>query len=195
MAKEQGHGTSSLGANDNDQSPAADSSRECLTSEPKPPFSASSSHSTPVQAETTTEAIPTSAGPPVQETSDVELGRIGQPLDPESDADVEEPYFAVPGGPGIVQRNEEDGNDPNAFFHPATKEPQRILWLPRDELGLCEAEIEVNVSAGIQSTHRYAILNAKVTSLLCVLSLADPVPIVGEGADIWTATGHFVMSI
>ena len=111
----------------------------------------------------TTKGVPTSAGPPVQDTSDVELGRIGLPLDPESDADLEEPFFALPGGPGILQRRDQDGNDPNAFFHPATKESQRILWLPRDELGLCEAEIEANASVGIESTHRYAILNAKVS--------------------------------
>jgi hypothetical protein len=42
----------------------------------------------------------------------------------------------------VVRLHEQDENDPNAFFHPATKEPMRVIWLPRDELGLCEAEIE-----------------------------------------------------
>ena len=97
---------------------------------------------------------------------DIESGRLKEESGPEGDPDQEEPYFALPGGPGVQRRQQEDGNDPNAFFHPATKEPQRIIWLPRDELGLCEAEIEVNAAAGIASTHRYAILTTRVRRLI-----------------------------
>lgn len=73
----------------------------------------------------------------------------------------EEQYFAVPGGPGVLMRKLDDGNDPNAFFHPATKEPQRIVWLPQDELGLCEAELQVNERDGIHSSCRGAWLDTK----------------------------------
>ncbi|KAL7422246.1 phosphate metabolism protein 7 [Cryptotrichosporon argae] len=75
--------------------------------------------------------------------------------------DKEEVYFAVPGGPGLVRGLQDDANDPMAFFHPATKEPQRIVWLPRDELGLIEAEIEENVARGVESTDRNAFLDRK----------------------------------
>lgn len=113
--------------------------------------------------------LPTSAGPPVGEphVESMEMGIIGQEPDPSNEED-EEPYFALPGGPGVVRLHEQDENDPNAFFHPATKEPMRVIWLPRDELGLCEAEIEDNAKYGIPSVHRYATLNAKVGWVGCV---------------------------
>ncbi|WWD15753.1 hypothetical protein CI109_100175 [Kwoniella shandongensis] len=69
-------------------------------------------------------------------------------------------YFAQPGGPGVVSRRGlDDGNDPNAFFHPATKEPQRIIWLMKDDLGLCDAEIEVNEREGVRTSAKGAWLN------------------------------------
>ena len=168
MPRENGRSPIDVNGEDDEHALGADSSREYLTAEPKPPMSASSSHSSPCPPKRrllvplTVEGIPTSAGPPLQDSHDVELGQLGQSPDPESDESQEERFFAVPGGPGVRQFQEEDGNDPHAFFHPATKEPQRILWLPRDELGLCEAEIEANAMAGVESTHRYAILDAKV---------------------------------
>lgn len=81
--------------------------------------------------------------------------------DPEGqlEPDEMEAYFALPGGPGVRNQDETDGNDPDAFFPPETKEPQMILWLPKDELGLCEYEIEMNAQAGVESSCRRAILN------------------------------------
>jgi hypothetical protein len=130
-------------------------------------------------------ALGTSAGPPLGTThshlssvqgdpmertqngdeAEIEMGTIGQEPDPsnENDNDEETAYFAVPGGPGVRRKLEMDGDDPNAFFHPATKEPLRIVWLPKDELGLCEAEMEANVSAGIQTVNRNAVINALVS--------------------------------
>ena len=168
MPRENGDDATDIGGNDDEQGLEADSSREYLTGEPKPPPPPWSSQSSPsplkrhLPVPLIVEGITTSAGPPLQDSNDVELGQLGQSLDAEDDNSQEERFFAVPGGPGIRRIQEEDGNDRHAFFHPATKEPQRILWLPRDELGLCEAEIEANASAGVDSTHRYAILNAKV---------------------------------
>ena len=110
-----------------------------------------------------TDALPTSAGPPIGEphAESLEMGTIGAQPDPINE-DVSDPYFAVPGGAGVLQDEDEDENDPNAFFHPATKEPMRVLWLPKDELGLCDAEIEGNKAMGIDAVHRFATLNAKV---------------------------------
>jgi hypothetical protein len=111
-----------------------------------------------------TSALPTASGPPVGEPHPeaLEMGTMGAEPDPVNE-DNFDPYFAVPGGPGVLQEEHEDENDPNAFFHPATKEPMRILWLPKDELGLCDAEIEANKAIGVSAVHRYATLNAKVS--------------------------------
>ena len=79
----------------------------------------------------------------------------------EEDDDNEQHYFALPGGPGVINQEEIDGNDPDAFFHPATKERQPILWLPKDERGVCEYEIEMNKAAGVESSCRRAVLNSK----------------------------------
>ncbi|KAJ9093395.1 hypothetical protein QFC21_006425 [Naganishia friedmannii] len=58
------------------------------------------------------------------------------------------------------ERNRED-YDVFAFAHPASKEPQRVIWLPEDELGLAAAEIKDNMSIGIMSTSKDAVLNNK----------------------------------
>ncbi|WVQ78133.1 hypothetical protein IAT38_000214 [Cryptococcus sp. DSM 104549] len=85
-----------------------------------------------------------------------------RPASPETTQDAEENvYFAVPGGPGVITRGKDDGNDPYAFFHPATKDPQRIIWLPQDELGLCNAEMEVNEREGVKTSSKGAWLNEK----------------------------------
>jgi hypothetical protein len=60
------------------------------------------------------------------------------------------------------ERNRED-YDISAFAHPASKEPQRVIWLPEDELGLTAAEIRDNMSIGILSTSKDAVLNNKVS--------------------------------
>jgi hypothetical protein len=51
----------------------------------------------------------------------------------------------------------------DAFAHPASKEPQRIIWLPEDDLGLALAEVADNRSIGIISTTKDAVLDRKVT--------------------------------
>ncbi|KAJ9111097.1 hypothetical protein QFC19_001296 [Naganishia cerealis] len=61
---------------------------------------------------------------------------------------------------GADERNREN-YDVSAFAHPATKEPQRTIWLPEDELGLAAAEIKDNLSIGILSTSKDAVLNNK----------------------------------
>lgn len=108
------------------------------------------------------------ATPPRESEDGIPLTRLSSqseaqetPPDPEATADPEdsEAYFALPGGPGVIDIDATDGNDPDAFFPPATKEPQMILWLPKDELGLSEYEIEMNAAAGVESSSRRAILN------------------------------------
>nr|XP_019042928.1 hypothetical protein I302_08637 [Kwoniella bestiolae CBS 10118]OCF21858.1 hypothetical protein I302_08637 [Kwoniella bestiolae CBS 10118] len=113
---------------------------------------------------------PTAPGPPVTDISQSKI-QNGRPHSLRSRKSTKSAkssgedtiYFAVPGGPGVINRKKylDDGNDPKAFFHPATKEPQRIVWLPEDELGLCKAEIDRNEKEGIKSSSRNAWLNEK----------------------------------
>lgn len=98
---------------------------------------------------------------------DVELGDMGSKkgdfYDPsqhgEEEEEKEDPYFAQPGGPGVLRGLRDDGQDPAAFFHPASKDPQPIIWLPKDTLGLTAVELEENHAMGIRSTSK----NAKMT--------------------------------
>jgi hypothetical protein len=138
----------------------------------KPPVSTDT-----ISAEPEPPATSTAPGPPEGEShpfpfkqpptaADIELGNIASGPDAEAEIKyVEEQvkYFAVPGGPGVRKRKLPGEDDPDAFFHPATKDPQRIIWLPRDQLGLADDEIERNAAAGVQSTNLNAVLNGKVS--------------------------------
>ncbi|WVQ98507.1 hypothetical protein IAU59_005633 [Kwoniella sp. CBS 9459] len=112
---------------------------------------------------------PTAPGPPVSQPQDGPQSQqqakrapsVKSTKSAKSTGSEETVYFAVPGGAGVRTRKLDDGNDEKAFFHPATKEPQRIIWLPQDELGLCEAEIKRNEQEGVRSSSRAAWLNEK----------------------------------
>lgn len=47
------------------------------------------------------------------------------------------------------------------FDHPASVEPQRVIWLPRDTLGLGEAEEAAIKERGIGVSLRGAVMDAK----------------------------------
>ena len=91
----------------------------------------------------------------------IEMEALNRTPDPERQDEQPEGFLVLPGGPGITVKKTVDFDDPTAFFHPATKEPMRVLWLPRDELGLCVAEIEACEKAGIKATHKHAILTSR----------------------------------
>lgn len=118
-------------------------------------------------------ATATVPGPPVMSTgdedeednNDIEMRERQQQnqMDIEKGAgstsiDDDNPFFAVPGGPGIRARDLGREGDPNAFFHPASKDKQRVIWLPEDELGLCKAEVQKNRELGIETSSRHAWL-------------------------------------
>lgn len=121
-----------------------------------------------------TPATATVPGPPVNDdddnndNDDIEMNDRSpthdHPTTHTDKDDSDEIDFAVPGGPGIRPRDMGREGDPDAFNHPASKEPQRIIWLPRDELGLCVAEVEKNREFGVESSWRHARLthNGKV---------------------------------
>jgi len=68
------------------------------------------------------------------------------------------PIVSQPAGPSVAvegKRNE----GPTDFTHPAATEPQRIVWLPRDDLGIAESEVADMQRQGVESSTE----NARVT--------------------------------
>ena len=166
------------------ESPTTTPPNELENDEASPAATSPASLASPADPQASTHSAPTAPGAPATRTltsifttavgynkrgrSDTldttgTGGTIGTIPDLEGNKDPEDSYFAKPGGSGVVQSEDPDdqGNDPNAFFHPATKEPQKILWLPRDELGLCVAEIAANKARGVKTTCREAWLNQR----------------------------------
>ncbi|KAL7277352.1 hypothetical protein ACG7TL_009211 [Trametes sanguinea] len=86
---------------------------------------------------------------------------------------------AKPGAPGIErdfahENGEDAGADdvasvrgvdedagPKDFYHPATVEPQPIIWIPRDPLGLGVAEERALRDAGIKVSTKDAVMDGK----------------------------------
>lgn len=58
--------------------------------------------------------------------------------------------------PGI---DEQSG--PKEFYHPASVEPAHTVWMPKDELGLAEAEARACEEQGVDATARGAVMNPK----------------------------------
>lgn len=50
---------------------------------------------------------------------------------------------------------------PTDFNHPATVEPQRIIWLPQDGLGLAELEVQSLAAVGVIASTENATLDEK----------------------------------
>ncbi|BEI94337.1 uncharacterized protein CcaverHIS019_0607960 [Cutaneotrichosporon cavernicola] len=88
------------------------------------------------------------------------LSRVYDDEEPEEDPEAQ--YFALPGGPGVIIHSEDDADDPSAFFHPATKEPQTPIWLPVDELGLGRNQNSANLALGVRSSTKNATMGSKV---------------------------------
>jgi hypothetical protein len=98
---------------------------------------------------------------------DVEMAQLGEVSDGVVAQDFAAAQPANPEGNAQPSLGEsarpEDTLEEDAFSHPATKEPQRVIWLPLDELGLADAEVRDNEMVGIRSTHRDAVLDSKVS--------------------------------
>lgn len=62
--------------------------------------------------------------------------------------------------PKDIKAIDEEGG-PKEFYHPAGVEPQRIVWLPRDGLGLAEAEAREIEQAGILVSLKDARMDEK----------------------------------
>lgn len=56
-----------------------------------------------------------------------------------------------------------------AFAHPATKDPQQIIWVPRDALGLGEEAVRLMKKLKIEATDKDATINEKVRFRLFLL--------------------------
>ena len=69
-----------------------------------------------------------------------------------SDADANKP-------PSIKALDEEAG--PKEFYHPASVESQKTIWLPKDQLGLAEAEVNAIREKGIDVSMENAQMDGK----------------------------------
>ncbi|KZS96318.1 DUF221-domain-containing protein [Sistotremastrum niveocremeum HHB9708] len=68
----------------------------------------------------------------------------------------------APAGYGDSVPTEGKRNDgPTDFYHPAAVEPQRIIWLPRDSLGLAANELAEIRAHGIIASDEGAVMNEK----------------------------------
>lgn len=81
------------------------------------------------------------------------------------------------GNEGVVESSGRNKTEfaQDAFSHPASKEPQRTVWLPEDDLGLAAAEVSDNSAIGILSTTTDAYLNRKVSLLVGTSSTLEHV--------------------
>jgi len=107
--------------------------------------------------------------PPTQRRRSMTLKtQISEGAD-DHEEDPESTYFAVPGGPGVRMTKVDDANDPAAFFHPATKDPQPTVWIPVDELGIGPSFVRGNRRASVRSSTRNATISRHVsaTAVVC----------------------------
>ncbi|KZT62553.1 DUF221-domain-containing protein [Calocera cornea HHB12733] len=50
---------------------------------------------------------------------------------------------------------------PTDFYHPASVQPQRIIWIAQDPLGLGDAEVEANKAMGVEASNQDAEMDEK----------------------------------
>ena len=50
---------------------------------------------------------------------------------------------------------------PTDFYHPASAEPLRTIWIPQDTLGLARGEVAANISFGIDASCDHAYMDSK----------------------------------
>ncbi|CCM04897.1 uncharacterized protein FIBRA_07093 [Fibroporia radiculosa] len=79
--------------------------------------------------------------------------------DATGDVDVEQGVIQAASEDDLLGVDEEDG--PKDFYHPATVEPQMTIWIPKDPLGLGEAEENVNREKGIAASTENARMDGK----------------------------------
>jgi hypothetical protein len=73
---------------------------------------------------------------------------------------IDGPGPSKPYGDSVgVEGKRNDG--PTDFNHPASVEPQRVIWLPEDPLGLGPAEAKALEKAGVESSTENAVMDAE----------------------------------
>lgn len=64
-------------------------------------------------------------------------------------------------GPQIMVLGVDEETGPEDCYHPASVDPEPIIWIPRDPLGLAEAEERSMRVAGIEASSRNAVVDVK----------------------------------
>ena len=80
---------------------------------------------------------------------------------PPQPAGAEKGMFTTTTSPKQNLLVDDGGADPHAFDQPALFEPQRPIWLPRDDLGIAADEVAHLRSLGIDASTDGAFLTAK----------------------------------
>lgn len=82
---------------------------------------------------------------------------MSSPIVPNELGPEEDPATANP--PEIKPVDEDEG--PKEFYHPASSDPQRVVWIPEDDLGLAEEERRVTSEMGIAISTEDARMDGK----------------------------------
>ena len=90
-----------------------------------------------------------------------ESPKTGVPAVERADDDVEVEAEAEVNDQESSIRGVDEDAGPKDFYHPASVEPQPVIWIPRDPLGLGEAEERAIRAAGIRVSTRDAVMDAK----------------------------------
>lgn len=64
-------------------------------------------------------------------------------------------------GPQITALGVDEEMGPEDCYHPASVDPEPIIWIPRDPLGLAEAEERSMRAAGIEASSQNAVVDAE----------------------------------
>lgn len=143
-----------------DQTGGFDTNREVAEQELRERSSTADGHSVADDDIKKEKAQPTSIStvdiinPDMGETSATSSPQI--PQDAENDTE-EGPHTENP--PEIKPVDEDAG--PKEFYHPASVEPQRIVWLPQDQLGVAAEEEGEIREAGISVSTEGAVMDNK----------------------------------
>lgn len=104
--------------------------------------------------------LPPSAAPPVSPAPSSAVPSPSAPTDAASVASTASAKPRSTANPEEIRPVDEDAG-PKEFYHPASVEPQRVVWLPRDRLGLAAEEERAIRDAGILVSSEGAVMDDK----------------------------------
>jgi len=94
---------------------------------------------------------------------DSSSGEEGNVVDPRKTADIQTGTTgeAANAYGNAVATEGKRNEGPTDFNHPASVEPQRVIWLPHDSLGLAQSQVEALREAGVEASTENATIDDK----------------------------------